>query len=139
MKYMLDTDSASYLLKGRAPGIEARLAGLPPSAICISVITRAELMYGLQRLPARHNLQSVVKQFLKVVRTLPWEAEAADWYAEIRDQLVSSGRPIGELDMMIAAHAISTAAVLITNNQRHFRRIKAPLRLENWMETTETL
>lgn len=73
-----------------------------------------------------------MRQFLKIVRTLPWDAEAADWYTGIRHQLVSTGQPIGELDMMIAAHSLSAGAVLVTNNRRHYERIEAPLILENW-------
>lgn len=132
MLRMLDTDTASYLIKGKSPAIEARLAGVLPSAICISVMTRAELQYGLKRLPPDHRLHLAVRQFLKIVRILPWDTDAADWYAEIRHQLVSDGRPIGEMDMMIAAHALSASAVLVTNNGRHFERINAPLLLENW-------
>lgn len=133
MLYMLDTDTASYLLKGKSPAIEQRLAALVPSMVCISVMTRAELQYGLKRLPADHRLHLVVRQFLKIIRTLPWDAEAADWYSCIRHQLVSTGQPIGELDMMIAAHSLSAGAVLVSNNQRHYERIEAPLMLENWV------
>ncbi|MBL8396468.1 MAG: type II toxin-antitoxin system VapC family toxin [Candidatus Accumulibacter sp.] len=132
MLYMLDTDTASYLIKGKSPTIESRLAALMPSAVCISVMTRAELQYGLQRLPADHRLHLAVRQFLKIVRVLPWDAEAADWYAGIRHQLVGTGQPIGELDMMIAAHSLSAGALLVTNNSRHYERINAPLMLENW-------
>jgi tRNA(fMet)-specific endonuclease VapC len=73
-----------------------------------------------------------VRQFLKLVRALPWDAEAADWYAGIRHQLTSSGQPIGELDMMIAAHSLATGSMLVTNNIRHYDRIAVPLILENW-------
>lgn len=132
MLHMLDTDTASYLIKGKSPTIEARLAALVPSMVCVSMMTRAELQYGLKRLPADHRLHLAVRQFLKIVHTLPWDADAADWYAEIRHQLVSTGKPIGEMDMMIAAHALSAGAVLVTNNSRHYERIEAPLFLENW-------
>jgi len=132
MLHLLDTDTASYLIKGKSPAIEAKLAALVPSMVCLSVMTRAELLYGLKRLPPDHHLHLAVRQFLKIVRTLPWDAEAADWYAEIRHQLVSTGQPIGEMDMMIAAHALSAGAVLVTNNSRHFERIEAPLILANW-------
>lgn len=132
MLHMLDTDTASYLIKGKSPTVEGKLAALAPSMVCISVMTRAELQYGLQRLPADHRLHLVVRQFLKIVRILPWDAEAADWYAAIRHQLVGTGQPIGELDMMIAAHALSAGAVLVTNNSRHYARIEAPLILANW-------
>ena len=96
-------------------------------------MTRAELLYGLKRLPANHRLHLVVRQFFKIVRVASWDAEAADWYASIRHQLVTTGQPIGELDMMIAAHSLSTGAVLVTNNVRHYERIEAPLLLENWV------
>jgi tRNA(fMet)-specific endonuclease VapC len=130
--HLLDTDIASYLIKGKSPSIESKLAALVPSLVCISVMTRAEMLYGLKRLPPDHRLQLAVRQFLKIVRTLPWDAEAADWYAEIRHQLVSTGQPIGELDMMIAAHSLSVGAALVTNNSRHYERINAPLILLNW-------
>ncbi|PRC90766.1 type II toxin-antitoxin system VapC family toxin [Solimicrobium silvestre] len=133
MLHMLDTDTASYLIKGKSPSIEVKLAALVPSMICISVMTRAELLYGLKRLPTDHRLHLAVRQFLKIVRVLSWDAEAADWYAEIRHQLIGSGQPIGELDMMIAAHSLSAGAVLVTNNIRHYQRIEAPLILDNWV------
>ena len=132
MLYMLDTDTASHIIKGRSPGIEAKLVDILPSMVCISVMTRAELLYGLKRLPADHRLHLAVLQFLKTVRVPAWDAEAADWYASIRHQLITTGQPIGELDMMIAAHSLSAGAVLVTNNVRHYERIEAPLILENW-------
>jgi len=131
--HMLDTDTANYLIKGKSPTIEAKLFELLPVMVCISVMTRAELQYGLKRLPAEHHLRLTVHQFLKIVRVLPWDADAADWYAEIRHQLLTSGQPIGELDMMIAAHALSAGAVLVSNNIRHYERIEAPLILANWV------
>jgi len=133
MLYMLDTDTASYLIKGKSRSLKERLEMLAPSSICISVMTRAELQHGLKRLPADHRLHLAVRQFLKIVRILPWDSEAADWYAEIRHQIVGSGQTIGEMDMMIAAHALSVAATLVTNNLRHFERVEAPLMLENWV------
>jgi len=133
MRRMLDTDTVSYLMKGKSPAIEARLAALVPSTVCISVMTRAELRFGLKRLPAEHRLHVVVRQFLEIIHVLPWGADAADWYAEIRHQLLGSGQPIGEMDMMIAAHALAADSILVTNNGRHFERITAPLILENWV------
>jgi tRNA(fMet)-specific endonuclease VapC len=68
------------------------------------------------------------------VKVLPWEPEAAELYAEIRYELTRTGTPIGDMDMLIAAHAIASDAVLVTNNTRHFKRIKLPMMLANWME-----
>jgi tRNA(fMet)-specific endonuclease VapC len=133
MLHMLDTDTASYIIKRRSPAIGAKLAAIPPSMVCVSVMTRAELQYGLKRLPAGHRLHIGVRQFLKIVRVLPWDAEAADFYADIRHQLVTTGQAIGEMDMMIAAHSLAARAVLVTNNERHYERI-AGLVLANWSE-----
>jgi tRNA(fMet)-specific endonuclease VapC len=134
MLHMLDTDMTSYIIKGRSPAIEEKLGALDPSLVSISVITRAELLYGLKRLPPSHRLHLAVRQFLRLVRILSWDADAADYYADIRHQLVTTGQPIGELDMMIAAHSLSSGAALVTNNVRHFERIEAPLTLVNWLE-----
>ena len=131
---MLDTDMSSYIIKGQVPDAEAILAAIPPSQLCISAITSAELRYGLKRLPAGHRLHLGVRHFLDIIQILPWDAVAAGHYADIRHELTNSGQPIGELDMMIAAHALAANAVLVTNNTRHFARIAAPLVLENWME-----
>jgi tRNA(fMet)-specific endonuclease VapC len=130
--HLLDTDIASFIIKGRSPTIAATLADIPPDRVCVSAVTRAELMYGLKRLPPAHLLQLGVRRFLKIVRVLPWDAEAADYYAEIRHQLMGSGQPIGDLDMMIAAHALALGAVLVTNNTRHFALITAPLMMVSW-------
>jgi len=130
--HMLDTDVASDIITKRSPEIEAKLALIPPSHVCISAVTRAELLYGLKRLPPAHRLHVAVRQFLRLVRSIPWDVEAADYYADIRHQLASSGQSIGELDMMIAAHSLSAGAALITNDTRHYGRVEAPLTLINW-------
>lgn len=130
---MLDTDTASYLIKGRATKIEAKLSQLAPFMVCVSVITQAELLYGLKQLADGHPLHQAVRQFLRIIRVLPWDSDAANYYAVIRHQLVSSGQTIGEMDMMIAAHSLSANAVLVTNNTRHYERITAPLTLINWV------
>ncbi len=135
MLYMLDTDTASYIIKGRPPEVESKLSAIEPSIVCVSAITQAELVYGLKRLPAGHKLQLAVRRFLRIVRVLPWDAEAADFYADIRHQLATSRQLIGEMDMMIAAHSLAAAAVLVTNNTRHFERIPLPLILQNWTAT----
>ena len=87
--HLLDTDTASFVIKGRSPEVEAQLAAIPPDRVCVSAVTRAELMYGLKRLPPSHRLQIGVRQFLRIVRVLAWDADAADWYADIRHQLTT--------------------------------------------------
>ncbi len=131
MLHMLDTDMASYIIRGRSPNVREKLAVVLPSMICVSVMTRAELLYGLKKLPPAHRLHVAVRRFLKIIRVLPWEADAADFYADIRHGLVTTGQPIGEMDMMIAAHSMAIGAALVTNNVRHYERIPG-LVLINW-------
>lgn len=132
MLHMLDTDICSYIIRNRSSAIQAKLSALVPEDVCLSVITRAELIYGLKRLPQNHRLRLEVRRFLRLVRVLAWGEDAADYYVEIRHHLVSTGQPIGELDMMIAAHSLAVGAVLVTNNTRHYERITQPLTLANW-------
>jgi len=135
MLYMLDTDICSYIIRGRSESVESKLSAIEPSDLCVSAITRGELMYGLKRLTPGHKLHLVVRQFFKIFRVAAWDGEAADFYADIRHQLTTTGQPVGELDMMIAAHSLAVAAVLVTNNIQHFQRIAAPLMLQNWTVT----
>jgi tRNA(fMet)-specific endonuclease VapC len=135
MLYMLDTDISSYIIKGGYGPVEKYLAQTSPADICISAITRAELLYGLKSLPSKHRLHESVGRFLKITNTLAWSAEAAGFHADIRHQLKSAGTPIGDMDVFIAAHAIAADATLVTNNTRHFKHIRQqPLMLVNWME-----
>jgi len=129
---MLDSDIASYAIRGRSPSVDAKLTEVGIDRICISVVTRAELYYGIQSLPTAHTIYTTTMRFLQNTLTIPWDSEAADIYAEIRHQLTSTGRPIGDRDMMIAAHAMSLGAVLVTNNTRHHGRLAPSLVLENW-------
>lgn len=129
---MLDTDISSYLIKRRHKELENHFKSVPVSSICVSSITRAELIYGLKILPGNHRLQIDVPFFLKTTRVLCWDANAADRYAEIRYALECAGQTIGIADAMIAAHAISAGAILVTNNTRHYSRVPLPLVLENW-------
>jgi tRNA(fMet)-specific endonuclease VapC len=135
MIHMLDTDTVSYALRDYG-GVHVlqKLKTLKPGEACVSVMTRAELLYGLKNLPAQHRLHVGVKKFLDSVDVLPWQSEAAEFYADIRHELTRTGTPIGEMDMLIAAHAIAADAVLVTNNTRHFKRIKLPMMMANWME-----
>jgi tRNA(fMet)-specific endonuclease VapC len=134
MPFILDTDISSYIIKGGYGAVEQYLMDTPPSDIFISAVTRAELMYGLKSLSPTHRLHAAVHRFLKVTTALAWDAEAADFFAEIKFQLGAAGTPIGEMDMLIAAHALAADAVLVTNNTRHYEQIRMPLLLANWMQ-----
>ncbi len=135
MLHMLDTDIASYIIKDYGgEHVLGKLRELSTDEVCVSALTRAELLFGLKKLPPKHRLHVGVKKFLNSVQMLAWEPAAAEFYAEIRHELTRTGNLIGEMDMLIAAHAIAADAVLVTNNMRHFKRIKLPIMMTNWME-----
>ena len=128
---MLDTDTASYVIKGTFPEIDAHLRFLDISRVCISAVTRAELRFGVQRLTGATRLAAALEQFFSAVHTLAWDETAADHYVQVRTDLERGGTPIGSMDTMIAAHALSSGAALVTNNVKHFRLVKG-LAVENW-------
>jgi len=131
MRYMLDTDTASYAIKGGHPDLDRRLASVPPEDLCISSVTRAELLYGVRRKPGAQGLARVVGQFLAIVNSLAWDDDAADRFAVIAAELDTSGKRIGTFDTMIAAHALATNSIAVTNNVEHFSRVSG-LSLQNW-------
>lgn len=130
VRYLLDTNTASYAIKGNVPRVRERLLTVPMSEVGISVITEAELRFGVARLPAAIRLKGLVEEFLLRVEVLPWNSAAAHRYADIRAALERSGKPMGNMDMLIAAHALAVEAALVTHD-RVFRRVKG-LTLEDW-------
>ena len=131
MLYLLDTDISSYAIRGVSATLDARLAAAESISLAVSAVTRAELMYGLERRGNPRALSRLVHAFLERVTLKPWDAAAADQFAKVRAQLERNGTPIGVLDTMLAGHALALKAVLVTNNEKHFGRVKA-LKIENW-------
>ncbi len=119
----LDTDCCSLIIRGGSKRLESRVRAVPPREVCISAVTRAELLYGLARKPEATRLVELVHAFLSRVRSLAWSNDAASHYAHIRACLEAKGEPVGNMDQMIAAHARSAAIPLVTGNARHFKRI----------------
>ncbi len=132
MRYLLDTDTAGYAIRGSYPALDARLAKATPRDLAISVITRAELLFCLEKRGNPRGLARVVHAFLDRMTIPPWDNAAADAFAKLRAQLERQGTPIGFADTMIGAHALALKVVLVTNNQRHFQNVKG-LTLENWI------
>lgn len=128
--YLLDTNTASYVIKGNFPRVRERLLKVPMAEVGISVVTEAELRFGVAKHPEATTLKTVVEEFLLRVEVLPWNSEAAQHYARIRAALEKEGEPMGNLDLMIAAQAVATDAVLVTHD-RVFRRMKG-LKIEDW-------
>ena len=133
IRYLLDTDTCSYLIKGRPESVRSRFLDQPAADMAITSIVRFELMYGLQRLTEEHPLHAKTARFLAGIETLCWDAQAADIFAETRFRLLVTGKSLADMDLMIAAHAISRNAILVTNNLKHFERLAPQLRLENWV------
>ena len=100
--------------------------------MCLSVITQAELLYGVKSAAAGRTIRPAVEDFVRRLTVLDWDSAAAEHYADIRVRLETGGTPIGNMDLMIAAHARSVSAVLVTNNEKHFRRVVG-LSVENWV------
>ena len=129
-RYLLDTNTASYIIKGNIPRVRERLLTVHMSQILISAVTEAELLFGAARKREAVRLKTAIDEFLIRVDTLPWDSHAARRYASLRAALEIGGIPMGNLDMMIAAHALAVEAVLVTND-RSFRRLKH-LKIEDW-------
>src|SRR5271157_4700792 len=123
VRYLLDTNTASYVIKGNFPRVRERLLKVPMAEVGISVVTEAELLFGVARLPEAVTLKRVVEEFLLRVEVLPWNSGAARQYARIRAALEREGEPMGNLDLMIAAQAVAAEAVLVTHDHV-FRRVK---------------
>jgi len=132
MRYMLDTNICSYILKQRPAGVKQHFAEVGADNVYLSSIVLAELYYGA----ARHHKSVIIRReiddFVSRLTVLVWDEKAADHYGVIRTSLEKAGTPIGAMDMLIAAHARSCRATLVTNNQREFARING-LTVVNWV------
>lgn len=141
--YLLDTNIASHIIKGDIPRVRERLVAVPMRCVAVSVVTQAELLYGVAKRGHPRGLATKVREFLARVTVLPWTAEAAEAYGELRTVCEAGGVTLAPMDMMIAAHAKALAAVqaqdqaiLVTRDGAFSRvRILGGLMLEDW--TTE--
>ena len=128
---MLDTDTCSYIMKRSNQAVVKRLRAVTVTDICISVITKSELLYGVEVSPRRMEDATALQAFLPHVEVLEFRDDAAMHYAQIRADLKKRGRMIGANDLLIAAHARSLGFALVTNNTAEFRRVRG-LTIENW-------
>lgn len=129
--YMLDTNICIYILKNRHQDLLRKLDVIPAGSICVSVVTYAELRYGVERSSSKRLNQRVLDIFLSHLTILTWDTAAADQYAKTRAFLESKGTPIGNMDLLIAAHALSHKNTLVTHNTREFSRVPG-LKIEDW-------
>lgn len=130
---MLDTNICIYIIKKKPPHVIERFKQTELSEISISAITLSELLYGVSKSLNPAQNQIALAQFLSPLEILPYGDDAAQYYGGLRSYLEKQGTPIGALDMLIAAHALSASCTLITNNEREFTRIPE-LKIENWVQ-----
>jgi tRNA(fMet)-specific endonuclease VapC len=130
-RFMLDADTCSYIMRRSNDVVLEHLRRTPVSDVCISVITKSELLYGVEISPRRRQDEAALNGFLQYVEVLDFPDEAAPHYAEIRARLKAGGTMIGANDLFIAAHARSLGLTLVTNNTREFARVPK-LEIENW-------
>lgn len=131
MRYMLDTNIVAYAKNNRPEVVYERMSRFDPEDLCVSVITLAELEYGVFNSSNPERNQLALTLFLANLEVVPFDDDAAVEYGRIRADLKRKGTPIGANDLMIAAHAKSLGVTLVTNNTREFERVEG-LMLEDW-------
>jgi len=129
--YMFDTDISSYIMKRSHDNVLRRLQKVPVGDVCISAITKSELMFGVQLSPRQQQDQAALDAYQRHVLVLDYPDEAALHYAQIRADLKVRGSMIGANDLLIAAHARCLGLTLVINNTREFGRVQS-LNIENW-------
>jgi tRNA(fMet)-specific endonuclease VapC len=131
MIYLLDTNICIYIIKKKPVNVLERFKELSLGSVGVSTITLAELEYGIRKSASPEKNLEALNQFLVPLDILSFDYEATIAYGKIRAELEKKGTPIGPLDTLIAAHALSLNLTLVTNNEKEFNRIVA-LKVENW-------
>ncbi len=131
MRYLLDTTTCIDVIREKPKAVVARLCGLPADVVGISAITLSELELGVSQSTDPERNRRALTKFLSSLPVLPYDATAARHYGAVRADLEARGLPIGSLDMLIAAHALSLGLTVVTSNEREFRRVPGLL-VENW-------
>lgn len=129
VRYMLDTDTCSFVIRGGNEKLRKRIQR-NAGRLCVSAISVAELRFGARK-KGSARITDAVEFFLELVDVVPWDEEAAGRYAEIRAVLESVGTPIGNMDTLIAASALADGCVIVTHNTDHFGRVPG-LSIQDW-------
>lgn len=132
MKYMLDTNICIFIIKQKPENVLKRFLQLEPGDICISSITYAELVHGVEKSQAREKNRLALTVFLSEIQIMPFDDLAAEIYGTVKTDLQKKGTMIGPFDTLIAAHAKSLDLMLVTNNTKEFARVEG-LELEDWV------
>ncbi len=132
MKYMLDTNICIFIIKNKPETVIRKFMEYDAGDICISAITYAELVHGVEKSAAREKNRIALTVFLSEIQIIPFDDAAAQAYGVVKAELQRRGTPIGPLDTLIAAHAKALKVVLVTNNTREFSRVDG-LVVEDWV------
>ncbi len=130
-RYMLDTNICIRIIKDRPDLLCKKLSRHAVGEVAISSIVSAELWYGVACSEKKRQNEAALKDFLDYLEVMAWPNEAGPVYGRIRAELKRRGRPIGAMDLLIAAHAVCLGAVLVTENTKEFERVP-DLKIENW-------
>ncbi len=133
MKYMLDTNICIYAIKHKPDIVIKKFLSHDPEEICISAITYAELMHGVEKSMAVEKNRVAMSLFLSPITILQFDERAAEEYGRIKAELEKKGTPIGPMDTLIAGHARSSGLILVTNNTGEFSRVTG-LAVEDWTQ-----
>ncbi len=132
MNFFLDTDTCIYYLKGMYPLIREKLDSKKPMDVKIHAIVKAELLFGAENSQRVKENKQKAANFLFPFEIVPFDSSAAEVYASIRYELQKAGKPIGGNDLIIASTVLATNSVLVTNNEKEFKRIPK-LKIDNWV------
>ncbi len=132
MRYMLDTNICIYVIKHKPEKVFHKLQEVAPEDVCVSAVTYAELVHGVEKSAAVEKNRLALSLLLANIEILNFDVNAADCYGKIRAGLEKKGMPIGMLDMMIAGHAMTMGYTLVTNNVKEFSGVP-DLKIENWI------
>lgn len=130
LRYLLDTNTVSFLIRRRSPALERRFKRTSADEAALSVVTELEIRFGLARNPGL-RIAGLVESFLAGMTILPLTSDVAPVYARIRTALEAKGTPIGPHDLMIASQAVARRLTLVSSNLREFRRVPG-LRCLDW-------
>lgn len=131
-RYLLDTNICIYIKNHRPPEVLARFSKLPPGKVAMSAITYGELCFGAEKSAKPKETRQILEHLIALIPVLPLDERASQHYGKIRQQLQASGKSIGNNDLWIAAHALASKLILVTNNESEFKRVPG-LKVENWV------
>ncbi len=129
--YLLDTNICIYIIKQKPINVLQHFHTIDIGLVGISSVTYSELVFGAQKSDYPGKNLKALEKFISPLEILQYGAEAAKIYGKIRKELEAKGTPVGAMDALIAAHALSLNSILVTNNIREFKRVKK-LKVENW-------